>query len=383
MTRNPIERSSQHSPVWDDGDWTSLPHLSGNVRADVCVVGLGGSGLSAIHALLNHGLTVVGIDATQIAGGAAGANGGFLLAGTARFYHHTVAAIGRERARKLYRLTCDEIERMAMDMPDLVRRVGSMRIAMSDDELADCEAQLNAMRADDLPVDRYEGPEGRGLLIPTDAVFNPLARCRRLAHDCMRRGARLYEHSAATDIRSGCVRTEQGVVHCRHVIVAIDGKLETVLPELQGRVRTARLQMLATAPTREVKLERAVYARFGYEYWQQLPDGRIALGGFRDHAVEDEWTHSTETTQPIQDRLTRFLRDHLRVSAPITHRWAASVGYTKSGLPIVEQVRPGVWAMGGYNGTGNVIGALCARAVGDAIAGRSSDLLKWLADTVG
>lgn len=354
--------------------------MSGVVRSDVCVVGLGGSGLSAIHALLDHGASVVGIDATPVAGGAAGANGGFLLAGTARFYHHTVAAIGRERAGQLYRLTCEEIERMSADMPDLVRRVGSLRIAMSDDELADCEAQLNAMRTDDLPVERYEGPEGCGLLIPTDGVFHPLARCRRLAQQCMQRGARLCEHSAAINIQSGCVRTEQGIVHCRQVIVAIDGKLEVALPELRGRVRTARLQMLATAPTREVRFERAVYARYGYEYWQQLPDGRIALGGFRDHAVEDEWTHSTETTELIQDRLTRFLREHIRVSAPITHRWAASVGYTSSGLPIVEQVRPGVWAMGGYNGTGNVIGSLCGRAVADAIAGRSNSLIKLLAD---
>jgi gamma-glutamylputrescine oxidase len=197
----------------------------------------------------------------------------------------------------------------------------------------------------------------------------------------MQRGARLYEHSAAIDIQTGRVPTEQGVVHCRDVLVAIDGKLESIFPELQDRVRTARLQMLATAPTNEVKIEFAVYARYGYEYWQQLPDGRITLGGFRDHALEPEWTHSTETTEFIQDRLTRFLREHLRVSAPITHRWAASVGYTESGLPIVEQVRPGVWATGGYNGTGNVMGALCGRAVADAIAGHSNSLLKLLADS--
>jgi glycine/D-amino acid oxidase-like deaminating enzyme len=51
------------------------------------------------------------------------------------------------------------------------------------------------------------------------------------------------------------------------------------------------------------------------------------------------------------------------VSAPITHRWAACAAYTETGLPILEQVREHVWALGGYSGTGNVIGALCARAV--------------------
>jgi glycine/D-amino acid oxidase-like deaminating enzyme len=126
--------------------------------------------------------------------------------------------------------------------------------------------------------------------------------------------------------------------------------------------------MLSTAPTSEVKIDRAVYARWGYEYWQQLPDGRIVLGGFRDHAMEQEWTHSTEPTELIQNKLTEFLRKHLRVRAPIEHRWAASVGYTADGLPLAEEVKPGVWAVGGYNGTGNVVGALYGRMVANAVA---------------
>ncbi|MBV9773967.1 MAG: FAD-binding oxidoreductase, partial [Gemmatimonadetes bacterium] len=60
------------------------------------------------------------------------------------------------------------------------------------------------------------------------------------------------------------------------------------------------------------------------------------------------------------------------VRAPITHRWAASVGYTADGLPVLEEVRPGVWAIGGYSGTGNVIGAICGRAAAQlAACGRS------------
>ena len=47
-----------------------------------------------------------------------------------------------------------------------------------------------------------------------------------------------------------CVVTSRGMVRARRVIVAVDGHLEQLLPELAGRVRTARLQMLATAPTR-------------------------------------------------------------------------------------------------------------------------------------
>lgn len=62
----------------------------------------------------------------------------------------------------------------------------------------------------------------------------------------------------------------------------MDGRLDILIPELKDRVRTARLQMLATSPAKDVKFTRPVYRRDGYDYWQQLPDGSIALGGFRD-----------------------------------------------------------------------------------------------------
>jgi gamma-glutamylputrescine oxidase len=145
--------------------------------------------------------------------------------------------------------------------------------------------------------------------------------------------------------------------------VAVDGCLERLLPELAGRVRTARLQMLATEPTTEIQLTRPVYARWGYDYWQQRPDGAIAMGGARDVAGDSEWTTNATPTDVVQRALERRLRLELGVEAPISHRWAASVGYTETGLPVTTQVRPGVWAVGGYSGTGNVIGTLLGRGM--------------------
>lgn len=364
---------SENTPVWDDAAWPGLPRLERDVEADVCVVGLGGSGLACVGELLDLGASVVGIDAGPIAGGAAGRNGGFLLAGTYHFHHDAVERYGRERALGLYRLTMEQMDRMAAETPEAVRRVGSVRVAGSLDEEADCRAQLDAMRADGVPAEPYDGPEGRGLLIPTDGAFNPLLRCRTLARRAAGRGAQLFEHSPALQISAAEVATPGGRVRCRSVVVAVDGRLEAVLPELQGRVRTARLQMLATAPTDEVRVPRPVYARWGFEYWQQLPDGRIALGGFRDRAGSAEWTHAPDPSEPVQRLLERFLREGIGVrAAPVTHRWAAPVGYTADGLPVLEEVRPGVFAVGGYSGTGNVIGAICGRAAAQlAVLGAS------------
>lgn len=362
-------------PAWGDAEAPlALPSLAGDVDADVCVVGLGGSGLTCIHELLDLGAArVIGIDAGTIGGGAAGRNGGFLLAGAAEFHHDAVATVGRERAVALYRLTLAELERIERATPRHVRRTGSLRIAASTEELSDCERQLAAMRADSLDVEWYEGAEGRGLLFPHDGVFDPLSRARALARTAITRGARLFEHTPAVAIDSGVVTTPSGHIRCDAIIVAVDGRLDVIFPELADRVRTARLQMLATAPLSAMRFPRPVYSRWGYDYWQQLPDGRLVLGGCRDRAEQDEWTHDVGATDSVQRCMESLLRDTLGVREPITHRWGASVGYTPDGMPLVAEVRPRVWAAGGYNGTGNVIGALCGRMLAQrAVCGAST-----------
>ncbi len=368
-----------NTPLWDDGSWTPLPRLEGTVRAEVCVVGLGGSGLAAMEELQALGIRAVGLDAQAVGAGAAGRNGGFVLAGLARFFHETVALFGRETAAAIYRATAREIQRQAGDLPDCIRLTGSLRIAADAAEVEDCRQHLAALQQDGFAAEWYRGTEGEGILLSTDGVMQPLTRVRRIASRLRAAGSLLYEQSPVRQLLPGQVVTPGGVVHCDTVIVAVDGRLDRVFPELASRVRTARLQMLGTAPAPEVNFSRPVYWRHGFEYWQQQPDGCVALGGFRDHALEAEWTHENEPTEFIQGLLEKFLREHLKVRAPVTHRWAASVGYTKDGLPVLEEVRPKTWAVGGYSGTGNIVGALSARAAARLACGQSSDWAELIA----
>lgn len=374
-------------PVWDSTDGMpvtrpSFPRLTRSIEADVCIVGLGGSGLACITELLRAGVEpqrIVGLDAAAVGSGAAGRNGGFLLAGTAAFHHDAIGMFGHDRARRLYELTIAQIDEMAIETPDAVRRTGSLRIAASDDERLDCAAHLDALRADGFPGEWYDGPEGLGILVPTDCAFDPLRRVRTLACRVAAGGVRLFEGSPAVAIDGDGVATSEGRVRCEHVIVAADGRLGAIFPELRSRIRDVRLQMLATASTAEISLPRPVYARWGYDYWQQLPDGRLVLGGFRDQGGESEWTTDASPTDAVQDRLERFLREGLRVHAPITHRWAASVTYSGDGLPVLGEVRPRLIAAGAYSGTGNVLGALCGRAAARLTLSERPEMVSLLA----
>lgn len=78
----------------------------------MCVIGLGGSGLTAVQELRNQNLSVIGIDADDVGSGAAGRNGGFLLAGFDEFYHDNVERLGRDETKRQYMETIEELDYM-------------------------------------------------------------------------------------------------------------------------------------------------------------------------------------------------------------------------------------------------------------------------------
>ncbi len=361
-----MNQLSTNLSIWGDHTLPTQPRLEGCIDADACVVGLGGSGLEAIDELLALDKKVVGIDAGSVANGAAGRNGGFLLAGLAGFYPEVVHKLGRNRARKIYEMTLAQIERMKKHVPGCVRDTGSLRIEDESDFL-DWLDHMRALRADGFTAEVYKGTEGRGLLLPTDAAFDPVQYCRESMQQVLAAGAQLFQDSPAIRIKKGAVYTPRGKVSCDHIIVAIDGRLEELFPTLREKVTTYRLQMLATEPETGVHFDRPTYLRSGYDYFQQLPNGRIAMGGCRDRHVTSEATASTQPTEPVQTSIEASLR-RMGVQAKVTHRWAASVAFTHSGLPIVQRLADDTaLAVGAYSGTGNLIGRIAGRGAAQAL----------------
>jgi gamma-glutamylputrescine oxidase len=360
---------------WDDAvaDWSGLPPLAGDTTADACVIGLGGSGLAAVETLLERGLSVVGVDAGRVAAGAAGRNGGFLIGGPELALHRAIERWGGS-AVELYRATLAELDGLADLLgPDVVRRVGSIRLAglpgdprSADEaadraaEFADCAEQAAALRANGIGVEDYDGPLGRGLFLPDDAATNPAVRATRLASRLITRAA-LHERTRVTRIDPKLVVTDRGTIGADVVIVAVDGRLDVLLPQLADRVRTARLQMLATTPI-EARLPCPVYGRWGYDYAQQLPDGRLFVGGGRDRFADAEWTVDAEPSEPVQAYIETVAERMAGRRVRVSHRWAASVGFTPDDRPLCTTVADGVFAIGGYNGTGNLVGPVAARA---------------------
>jgi glycine/D-amino acid oxidase-like deaminating enzyme len=378
-------------PYWLDEPYEPRPPLTGDVEVEACVIGAGVGGLSCARRLAGHGIEALVLERDMVAGGASGRNGGFLIAGLAPFHNDAIELWGRDYARRVYARTLAVQEEMyvlaaELGVGDAVRRVGSLRVSASEEEAEHVRRHTKALTEDGFPAQLLErdelppalqGSAWNACLTDHDGSVHPARWTRALAADAERAGVRICERSGVRAPIEGSLILEGATVRARHVIVAADGALPRLVPAYEGRVRARRLHMVATEPLPERIVDQLVYARWGYEYFQQRPDGRIMAGGFGDVDGDASYTDRAEGDPRIWDRIERYLREEIGVDARVTHRWTGTVGYSRDRRPFVGPVpgRPGLWVAGGYSGTGNVPGFLAGQELADMIAGHAGEPL--------
>jgi glycine/D-amino acid oxidase-like deaminating enzyme len=378
----------QTVPYWLDYPYEPRPALDLDVICDVCVIGAGVGGLSCARELARRGMNVLVLERRTVASGASGRNGGFLLAGGAPFHLDAREQWGHEPAKRLYARTVEAQKELielaaSLGVADAMRPVGSLRLATSEDEADHLRRHVEALREDGFAAELVErqdlAPALRdighaGCLVDHDAALHPARWIRALAADAEAAGARIFENTQA---RWGPPVSGNGFeITARHTVIAAD----SAVPAVRGDVRARRLHMVATAPLPDGVTDNLVYARWGYEYFQQLPDGRIALGGFSDLDGELSYTDAEEGNPEVWSRLERYLHEDLGLGgAEITHRWVGIVGFSHDQRPFAGALDNGLYALGGYSGHGNLIGFMAGRGVAEQIATGTSDDLELLA----
>ncbi|HET8742941.1 MAG TPA: FAD-dependent oxidoreductase [Gaiella sp.] len=363
------------TPYWLEEPAPPLPRMETTGHVDVGIVGAGITGCSCALALAEAGLRVRLVDARRVAEGASGRNGGFALRGTAAPYDAVVASLGRDRALELWRWTEAEIDAIERLAGGSFRRLGSLRLATDGEEREELQDELEALRADGLEaewVDVPSGPlEGRftaAIRHPADGVLQPARLVRRLARAAAEQGAEIIEGHRVHDVSE---------LDADSVVVATDGYPSGLLGELEGLVVPTRGQVIATEPLSERLFEVPHYGRHGFDYWHQDEHGRLVAGGFRDVALDAEFTAEEAVTDEVQRSLERFVRDLVGRELRVDYRWAGIFGLVLDFLPVVGRVPglDGTWVAGGYSGHGNVLGFACGRLVARAILGDRDPLL--------
>jgi glycine/D-amino acid oxidase-like deaminating enzyme len=359
---------------WLDEPREPLPERRFDGRPEVVVIGGGVTGCSCALTLAEHGVRVRLHEAGEIAAGASGRNGGFALRGATAAYDQARADLGHDRAKLVMELTERSLDRMERLAGDAFFRVGSLRLAWDEAEVDALRREHDALREDGFAVEWVDALDGRladlyhaAILHPNDGALFPARWVRRLARHAVEAGADVREHSP--------VAVDE--LDADTVVVAGDGYTAALLPELAHAIVATRGQVLATEPLEQRLYERPHYARGGYDYWHQLPDGRLVIGGQRDASFATEETDVLETTDLIQGRLDTLVEQLVGHRPQVAKRWAGIWGTTPDLQPLVGPVpgRDGVWVAGGYSGHGNALGLACGDLVARAILGERPETL--------
>ena len=336
-------------------------------KADVLVIGGGIAGASLLWHLDRRRIDAVLVERHHVAWGASGRNAGFLLAGVASSYAEAVRTYGREKSREVWEITNENHDRLieaARGQEVGHRRLGSATLPANDEERALLIESEQLLQEDGFAA-KWDGTR---LINPRDGEIDPAAMVAALARQAetgaIREGV---DVSALTPRRHG-VTVTAGKDFCEAgiVILATNAYTPQLVPSV--KIQPTRAQMLATAAESKSIIDMPVYSDFGYRYWRQLASGEVLIGGWRDTSLETEKTYEDEPTTQIQEHLERAVRG-LGVKSEVTHRWAGTMGFTESGLPMAGPLdgMPNVYICAGFTGHGMGFAFMSAKQVAEAI----------------
>jgi glycine/D-amino acid oxidase-like deaminating enzyme len=374
--------------------------LRERITADIVIVGAGITGVALALWLTRAGLRPVVLEAREIAAGASGRNGGFLLGGTAEAYATARERYGAARARRIWAYSAGN-NAQAVELASELHehgvttgfaRNGSLRIALAEAELEEIRRSVALLVEDGWKaelLDRAALPEQlRATYLgasyhPLDSEIQPARFVRGIAALATEAGAVFYDRSPVTAITEDThgvqVATPEGLVTAATLALATNawlGKSGALLGAgwLSRVIAPTRGQMLTTAPVANVGLPCPCYADEGYQYWRQLPDGRLAVGGWRNHTVAGEVGLDETPNETVQPHLERFVRETLSLpDARIEHRWAGIMAFSADGLPLVGKLpdHERIYLAGGYTGHGNAYAISAARVLTALIQGEA------------
>lgn len=349
-------------------------------RSDVVVIGAGITGLASAYELAERGLRVAILERHTLGSGASTRNAGYLMRGLAENYAWVTDHLGRESARLAWQWSQDNLELLRgrygiADLPGYQDRASSIvagsaaeaeelrrSAAMMDADGFECS--LQTMGSDTLWWNLT--PEV-ALVNPGDAAVNPWEMVKRMRDALVsRHGERvtIVENAEVTRITESAVFTAEAMFPANGVLVCTNAWARELLPRLGSLVEPNRGQMMAVeAPG--VRLEASYYLNRGAEYVRQTREGTVIIGGKRKSREAEERTTSDAVTEAIQGELEAFARGLLRCEFEVVARWAGTMGFSPSGLPIIaraDEMAGEVWFCGGLTGHGMSLGARTAQA---------------------
>lgn len=369
-------------------DPTRYPRLEGRVKADVCVVGGGFSGVATALTMRERGYSVVLLEANRIGWGASGRNGGQMIGGISgeaglvrqlgqagkdmlHAIHYRGHEIIEERVAK-HAIACD----LAYGWMEAAARPKHMRALeeyyqdLQDSGLAGKSVLLDRKALEEvLPGTPYHG----GMIDWRSGHLHPLNLVKAEARIAASLGVAVHEDSHVLELEGGkkpFARTAHGRVDAATIVLAGGAEHGVSRGRLRGLTFPTGSYIVATeslddATVAAINPQRLAVADSNVvlDYYRITKDNRVLFGGRCNYSNRDP--HDLRAT--LQPRLLAIMP--ALKGKRIDYAWGGRIDIVLTRIPAIGRLEPNVYYMQGYCGHGVNAAHIAAEIVSDAICG--------------
>jgi gamma-glutamylputrescine oxidase len=373
------------------------PPLQGSHSCDVAVVGGGLAGLSAALELAERGFSVTLLEAQQIGWGASGRNGGQAIHGLACDQETIEQQLGLDEARRVWDMSIEALdllrERIRRHVIACDWRDGYLGLATNARKGRALQAWAERMASvygyTQQPIAPAEMPGWiasqrfhSGVFDARSGHLHPLKYTLGLARAAAAAGVRLHEQSPVQALQPGAtarLRTPQGELSARHVLLAGNVYLQGIAPPLEPRIMPVGTYIACSQRLDDALADSLIPSRaavcdtnFVLDYFRTTDDQRLLYGG----RVSYSTVTPTHLSEAMRQRMV--LTFPQLATAQVEYAWGGFVDITMNRapdfgrLPAAGGYAANVYYLQGFSGHGLALTGLAGRLVAEAIAGDAS-----------
>lgn len=369
----------------------NLPSVSGDLQADLIVIGGGVTGSSTAFHAAEAGLSVVQIEANEIGWGASGRNAGHIAPASKFSLEEAYQRYGKVNGAR-FNAACENgpdlvfglINRLGIEAE--AKTGGNVVAAHSREAVTEYRHRAKMLQAEGKPARWLERDEatavvGSSLYLGAfhDArggAINPLAYVRGLVSAMLALGGRAFEKSRVTKLeRNGsmwCARTAGGSVSAPQVILATNAYTGDLTRGLRRSVVPARSYHFATMP---LGAELAATILPGAAVMTDrrrlliglrvTADNRIHFNGYGPGNGPDRGADMARSIARLEEIFPQLGKVQLDPALA----WSGWMAMSLAGTWKLHQLAPGLMAALGCNGRGVAMGTFLGRDLGHFAAG--------------
>jgi glycine/D-amino acid oxidase-like deaminating enzyme/nitrite reductase/ring-hydroxylating ferredoxin subunit len=377
--------SNQTSSVWMEEveEAPRWPRLSGEIRADVAVVGGGMTGVTTACLLSRAGKKVVILEARRIGQGETGRTTAHLTVAMDQRYHSILSKFGRDGARAVFESQEEAVSRIESLVRELridcqFERLPGFLFTESEKQRDEIEAEAAACEQLSIPAVLTREvplpfPVAQALRFEGQAQLHPTRYLLALAGSVAGGGSQIFEDSPVLEVIEDepCrVITEGGTVVADHVVVAAHVPIfnrvfvHTKIAAYRSYVLAARLPGTGPAGLFWDTEDPYHYIRA----CRTREGAHLLLVGGEDHKVG----HDPDSGSRFE-RLEAYLGARFG-RLPIERRWSGQIIEPVDGLPYIGRnaLSSRTYVATGYAGQGMTSGTVAAAILCAEVQGMKS-----------